>query len=185
MREVIAILAAVFCTSCISDKNTEMDLAPTGPCERWTDQDMHCTLSMYSLITFPMKYDKAIVSVKGYVSEGRYIVLFADRESAEYSILENGIRLQNIEAQPQLKRAARTGKYVRLVGEFAANQNNEHVLDKSDVFYTAGVLNVRFVVAENDDAWGCSVVDKRSLQERFVRLDACRNLEIRRKLEKK
>ncbi len=188
MRALTILLLTVIGASCSAPESTELTTLQTAPCELWRDDDMHCTLSIYSLIAFPMKYDGIIVSVKGYVSEGQYTVLFSDRESAEYSILENGVRLNGVKAQPQLERAARIGRYVRLTGKFMAAREDEHALDKGSLFFTAGTLDVRTVIAENEDSWGClsiESIDEQLIKERFIRADACRNLEIRKDLERR
>lgn len=188
MRRMSVLLMAVLCVSCTSDRkmsevNPEHDL----PCDRSRDPDtLHCTVSIYSLIAFPEKYEQTIVSVKGYVSDGRYLVLFANRESAEHSILENGIRLQvEPKHMPRLAQAARIGRYIRLSGEFLPMKQDQHALDKGSVYVTAGMLTVRAVSAEDEDAWGCSVVDERPLKDRFMRADPCRNLDLRKELEQK
>lgn len=182
MRVPMVIFFVIFCGACSSPEHAQEVKLNVSPCENWHDEDMHCTVSIYSLITFPAKYDGTLISVKGYVSEGRYIVLFSDRESAEYSILENGFRLTSVEAHPQLARAARSGRYVRLTGKFTVNRQDEHALDGSQLL-TAGALDVITVIAENEDAWGCLGANEMPLSERFVREDACHNLEVRKKLE--
>lgn len=146
----------------------------TSYCSSAHDERLSCTVSMYALLASPEDYDGLVVSIKGFISAGDHPVLFVDRDSAEYSILENGIFVSTRGEIPAVTAAASVGRYVRIVGTFRHLQRQEHLLDGMGPSIHAGRLEVDFVSAEDSDAWGCS-----SAVAHFERSNPCRNRDAR------
>lgn len=181
MNRLIIFLVAALCTSCGAEE-AKVSATQVIPCEE--SQGSHCVVSIYALIASPSSYDKVRVSVKGFVADGQYVVLFANRESAEHSILENGIRLQSDQGYlPRLAKAAQNGQYIRVIGEFSRRVQDSHLLDKGSIYGTVGSIRVTSVSSEGEDAWACFKLEGQT-EGHFDRPDACPNLEVRRELEK-
>lgn len=157
MRELIVVGLSLLCLSCGENKAPEMEYRGLT-CENGSNVDgLPCSVSIYSLVAFPRQYDEKTISVKGYISSGKYIVLFADQASAEYSILENGIELRvRPDQEKALTAASRRGDYVRVVGTFSSNVRDTNVLDGGDLRAPAGILDVMRISAVNENAWSCS-----------------------------
>jgi len=150
----------------------ETALHAAGPCETSPDPDgLHCRLSTLALVANPARYDGKSLSIKGFLSKGRYPVLFANREAAEFSILENGVRIDD--PSKLLEKAAnqRPDGYVRLTGTF--KYEGAKTAGATPSGGAIGSLHLKSVSSEDEDAWWCSDKVERSLYRSYP----CQNAE--------
>lgn len=145
----IAALPALIVVSCsdtsgISAKSTsKQDAESYAECPGYdgTKADP-CRVSLYALIAQPERYDGMYLEVAGMYVEGLDTVLFADRDSAENSILKNGIYVATDGADAADKVAKNRNRFVTLAGFFSSIKRERSEFAPRDFAQFSGKLQV-------------------------------------------
>lgn len=101
-----------------------------------------CRISMYSLIVQPAIYEGVYVQVTGMYVEGLDRVLFTDRDSAENSILKNGIFISTVTPILQIDLDRHRNKFVTLSGVFSSVARSRSEFGPRDFSQFSGTIQV-------------------------------------------
>jgi hypothetical protein len=101
-----------------------------------------CKMSLHALIAQPAQYDGVYVEITGLYTVGLDQVLFVDRDSAENSILKNGVLVSLVRSDIEHKLDAHRNKFITFSGMFSSIKRNRSEFGGRDFSQFSGVVQV-------------------------------------------
>lgn len=101
-----------------------------------------CRVSLHALIAQPAHYNGLYVEVAGMYVEGLDRVLFSDRDSAENSILKNGIFVAVDDADAPSELVKHRNKFVTIAGIFSSIERDRSEFAPRDFSQFSGRIQV-------------------------------------------
>ena len=104
-----------------------------------------CRISLYALIAQPERYDGLYVEVAGMYVEGLDAVLFTDRDSAENSMLKNGIFVATDNTDAAGKVAKHRNRFITISGVFSSVKRERSEFGPRDFAQFSGKIQLERV----------------------------------------